>query len=106
MAVRLARGGGLLAGLGRYHHQPAVTHAALGDDVIGKVLQLGTGASQRRYLHAVVVFEMVKTRGAEIGLRTKLIPKLESSSSLFLLDSASEILFAGDASPDAGGTIL
>jgi len=40
---------------------------------------------------------LVKTQGAEIGLRTKLIPKLESSISLFLLDSASEILFSGDA---------
>ncbi len=40
---------------------------------------------------------LVKTRGAEIGLRTKLIPQLDSSVSLFLLDSASEILFSGDA---------
>ena len=40
---------------------------------------------------------LVRTRGAEIGLRTKIIPKLESSISLFLLDSASEILFVGDA---------
>jgi outer membrane receptor protein involved in Fe transport len=40
---------------------------------------------------------LVKTKGAEIGLRTKTIPKLESSVSLFLLDSASEILFSGDA---------
>ena len=40
---------------------------------------------------------LVKTKGAEIGLRTKLIPKLDSSISLFLLDSASEILFSGDA---------
>jgi outer membrane receptor protein involved in Fe transport len=40
---------------------------------------------------------LVKTIGAEIGLRTKLIPKLDSSISLFLLDSASEILFSGDA---------
>src|SRR5262249_20697526 len=40
---------------------------------------------------------LVKTRGAEIGLRTTLIPKLESSVSLFVLDSASEILFSGDA---------
>jgi outer membrane receptor protein involved in Fe transport len=40
---------------------------------------------------------LVKTKGAEIGLRTKVIPKLESSLSLFLLDSASEILFSGDA---------
>ena len=40
---------------------------------------------------------LVKTKGAEIGFKTKIIPKLESSVSLFLLDSASEILFAGDA---------
>jgi outer membrane receptor protein involved in Fe transport len=40
---------------------------------------------------------LVRTRGAEIGLRTNLIPKLESAISLFLLDSASEILFSGDA---------
>jgi len=40
---------------------------------------------------------LVKTIGTEIGLRTKIIPKLESSLSLFLLDSASEIVFSGDA---------
>ena len=40
---------------------------------------------------------LVKTRGAEVGVRTKIIPGLESSLSLFLLDSASEILFVGDA---------
>ena len=40
---------------------------------------------------------LVQTRGAEVGLRTKIIPKLESSVSLFLLDSDSEILFSGDA---------
>ena len=40
---------------------------------------------------------LVKTRGAEVGLRSKLIPGLNSAVSLFLLDSASEILFVGDA---------
>jgi outer membrane receptor protein involved in Fe transport len=40
---------------------------------------------------------LVKTKGAEVGVRTKIIPKLDSSISLFLLDSASEILFLGDA---------
>jgi outer membrane receptor protein involved in Fe transport len=40
---------------------------------------------------------LVKTRGAEVGLRSKLIPGLTSAVSLFLLDSASEILFSGDA---------
>lgn len=40
---------------------------------------------------------LVKTRGAELGVRTKLIPGLTSAVSLFVLDSASEILFSGDA---------
>ncbi len=40
---------------------------------------------------------LVKTRGAEAGLRSKLIPGLESAVSVFVLDSASEILFSGDA---------
>jgi outer membrane receptor protein involved in Fe transport len=40
---------------------------------------------------------LVKTRGAEVGLRSKLIPGWTGAVSLFVLDSASEILFAGDA---------
>lgn len=40
---------------------------------------------------------LVKTRGAEAGVRTRIIPGLDSSVSLFVLDSASEILFVGDA---------
>jgi outer membrane receptor protein involved in Fe transport len=40
---------------------------------------------------------LVKTKGAEIGLRTKLVPGLTSSVAFFMLDSASEILFVGDA---------
>lgn len=40
---------------------------------------------------------LVKTRGAEVGVRARLIPGLDSSLSLFVLNSASEILFVGDA---------
>jgi outer membrane receptor protein involved in Fe transport len=40
---------------------------------------------------------LVKTKGAEIGVRTKIVPGLTSSVALFMLDSASEILFSGDA---------
>jgi hypothetical protein len=40
---------------------------------------------------------LVRTQGAEVGLRTQAIEGLTSSLSLFLLDSASEILFQGDA---------
>jgi hypothetical protein len=40
---------------------------------------------------------LVQTKGAEVGVRTKLLPGLDSSVSLFLLDQASEIVFRGDA---------
>ena len=68
--IALSADGFLIAGLLRDHHHASVFDAAFGDDVVC---------------------------GAEIGLRTKLVPKLESSVGLFLLDSASEILFSGDA---------
>jgi outer membrane receptor protein involved in Fe transport len=40
---------------------------------------------------------LVQTKGAEVGVRTKIIPGLDSSVSVFLLDQASEIVFNGDA---------
>jgi outer membrane receptor protein involved in Fe transport len=40
---------------------------------------------------------LVKTKGAEVGLRSELVPGLTSAVTLFVLDSASEILFVGDA---------
>jgi hypothetical protein len=40
---------------------------------------------------------LVRTRGAETGIRTKIVPGLDSSVSLFILDQASELLFSGDA---------
>ncbi|MGO9357207.1 MAG: TonB-dependent receptor [Xanthobacteraceae bacterium] len=40
---------------------------------------------------------LVRTKGAEFGIRTKVVPGLDSSVSLFLLDQASEIVFNGDA---------
>lgn len=40
---------------------------------------------------------LVPTKGAEIGFRTQAIEGLNSSLALFILDSASEILFVGDA---------
>jgi outer membrane receptor protein involved in Fe transport len=40
---------------------------------------------------------LVRTRGAEIGIRMRAIAGLDSALSLFILDSASEILFVGDA---------
>ena len=40
---------------------------------------------------------LVRSKGAEVGLRTKAIEGLESTVSLFVLDYDSEILFVGDA---------
>jgi outer membrane receptor protein involved in Fe transport len=40
---------------------------------------------------------LVKARGAEVGARTRIIPSLESSVAVFVLDYASELLFVGDA---------
>ncbi|WP_316232663.1 TonB-dependent receptor [Bradyrhizobium sp. SZCCHNPS2010] len=40
---------------------------------------------------------LVRTKGAEVGVRTRVIPGLDSSLSLFMLDQDSEILFSGDA---------
>jgi outer membrane receptor protein involved in Fe transport len=39
---------------------------------------------------------LVRTKGAEVGIRSKLIPGLDSSVSVFILDQASEIVFSGD----------
>ncbi len=39
---------------------------------------------------------LVRTRGAELGVRTKTVPNLDSSVSLFILDQASELVFNGD----------
>jgi outer membrane receptor protein involved in Fe transport len=40
---------------------------------------------------------LVQTKGVEVGVRTKIIPGLDSSVSVFLLDQASELVFSGDA---------
>jgi hypothetical protein len=40
---------------------------------------------------------LVRTKGAEVGVRTKMFPGLDSSVSVFLLDQDSEIVFSGDA---------
>ncbi|MCG2628054.1 TonB-dependent receptor [Bradyrhizobium sp. WYCCWR 13023] len=40
---------------------------------------------------------LVRTRGAEVGVRSRIVPDLDTSLSLFVLDQDSEILFSGDA---------
>jgi outer membrane receptor protein involved in Fe transport len=40
---------------------------------------------------------LVRTKGAETGVRTKIVPGFDSSLSVFMLDQDSEIVFQGDA---------
>jgi hypothetical protein len=46
---------------------------------------------------------LVRSRGAEIGVRTKIIPDLDSSVSLFYLHQASELFFDGDTGETVPG---
>lgn len=39
---------------------------------------------------------LVRTKGAEVGVRSKIIPGLDTSVSVFILDQASELIFQGD----------
>jgi outer membrane receptor protein involved in Fe transport len=43
------------------------------------------------------VTPLVKTRGAELGMRSELVPGLQSSMALWKLRSGSELVFSGDA---------
>ncbi|MES3001521.1 MAG: TonB-dependent receptor [Pseudomonadota bacterium] len=47
------------------------------------------------------VTPLVKTRGSEIGLRSEIIPGLQSSLALWRLSIASELVFVGDAGDTA-----
>ncbi len=46
---------------------------------------------------------LVRTRGAEIGVRTKAVQGLDSSVSVFILDQASELVFDGDTGTTSAG---
>jgi outer membrane receptor protein involved in Fe transport len=43
------------------------------------------------------VTPLVRTKGAEVGVRTEIVPKLQSSVAFWVLKQASELIFAGDA---------
>jgi TonB dependent receptor len=46
---------------------------------------------------------LVRSRGAEIGVRTKILPGLDSSVSLFTLHQDSELFFSGDTGETVAG---
>jgi len=43
------------------------------------------------------VTPLVRTKGAELGVRTEIIPKVQTSLALWVLTQASELVFVGDA---------
>lgn len=49
------------------------------------------------------VTPLVRTRGAEVGVRTEIIPKLQSSLAVWVLKQASELVFSGDAGTTEAG---
>lgn len=49
------------------------------------------------------VTALVRSRGAELGLRTVLVPGLQTSLSVYRLDFGSELLFVGDAGTTEAG---
>ena len=49
------------------------------------------------------VTPLVRSKGAEVGARTKIIPNLESSLTFYLLDFDSELIFQGDAGTTSAG---
>jgi hypothetical protein len=46
---------------------------------------------------------LVRSRGAELGLRSEIVPKLQTSLTLFRLDFDSELTFVGDAGSTVAG---
>ena len=45
----------------------------------------------------------MRSRGGEVGVRTKIVPGLDSSVSLFYLHQASELFFDGDTGDTMAG---
>ena len=58
----------------------------------------GTGLSVDAEGNAISPADpLVRTTGAEVGVRTLLVPDLQSTASVWMLDVKSELLFVGDA---------
>jgi hypothetical protein len=74
----------LFLGLGMGMHSNDARGTTITEDPTDSAVKLGASPL------------LVRTRGAEIGVRSKVVPGLDSSLSLFILDQASEIIFNGD----------
>jgi outer membrane receptor protein involved in Fe transport len=81
---------------GPFNHTEFFVNAGYGfhsNDVRGVTITVDPATG----LPAEKVPFLVRSKGAEVGITTKVIPGLESSLALFVLDYASELLFVGDA---------
>ncbi|HYC63012.1 MAG TPA: TonB-dependent receptor [Thermoanaerobaculia bacterium] len=63
----------------------------------------GTGFHSNDARGGAGVTPLARTKGAEIGMRTSALPRLELSGSLWALDIASELVFVGDAGTTEAG---
>jgi outer membrane receptor protein involved in Fe transport len=73
------------AGLGEGMHSNDARGATITEDPTDPTIRLSASPL------------LVRTRGAEVGVRTKIVPGLNSSLSIFLLEQDSELVFNGDA---------
>jgi hypothetical protein len=67
------------------------------NDARGVTISVNPPNSPDAGMPAAKVPFLVRAKGAEVGLRSKIVQGLESSISLFVLDYDSELLFVGDA---------
>jgi outer membrane receptor protein involved in Fe transport len=74
----------LFLGLGMGMHSNDVRGTTITEDPTDPATKLGAAPL------------LVRTRGAEMGVRSKLVASLDTSLSVFILDQASEIIFNGD----------
>lgn len=62
-----------------------------------------TDPADPAYCRLQQVDALVKAKGAEVGVRTAIVPRLQSSLSVWMLDIDSELLFIGDAGTTEAG---
>lgn len=73
-------------------------HGFHSNDARGTTIKTNPDPRDDGYLSPIdSVSPLVRTKGAELGLRTELLPNLHSTIALWQLDSDSELVFIGDA---------
>jgi len=89
------------AGAGRGFHSNDVRGAVSGLDALGTAFNLIAG--DRVLATQSKSSLLTAATGAEVGVRTGILPHLQLSAALFLLDLDSELIFSGDAADTSAG---